>query len=407
MNRYVAQYRAGLDALAADQRVRTRRIVHSAQGPHIDIEASDHRLRRPVLSFASNDYLGLADDPRIAQAFREGIDCYGVGAGASHLLGGHFASHHALEAAAASFAGFERALYFSTGYMANLAAVTALAGRGDAVFSDKLNHACLNDGAFLSRAEFKRYAHGDLAQLEALLASSSCERKLITTDAVFSMDGDIADIAALLALAERYDALLLIDDAHGFGVLGQRGRGTLEHLGLLDTHGRCTNDRIVYMATLGKAAGVSGAFVAGSDAIIEWILQTARPYIFTTAAPPAICHALLKSLDIIASEPERRERLRELIAQLRNGLAGSHYRLLPSNTAIQPIIVGDNAAALSLAEALLECDIWAPAIRPPTVPAGTARLRISLSAAHTSAQVQKLVDALHDVEHIVAEPNTP
>lgn len=407
MNRYVAQYRAGLDALAADQRLRKRRVVRSAQGSRIEIEAGDHGPRRHVLSFASNDYLGLAADPRIAQAFREGIDCYGVGAGASHLLGGHFESHHAFEAAAASFAGFDRALYFSTGYMANLAAVTALAGRGDAIFADKLNHACLNDGTFLSRAEFKRYAHGDLAQLEGLLAASPSERKLIATDAVFSMDGDIADITALLELAERHDALLLIDDAHGFGVLGQRGRGTLEHLSLLNAQGRCTNDRIVYMATLGKAAGVSGAFVAGSDAINEWILQTARPYIFTTAAPPAICHALLESLDIIASEPERRERLRERIAQLRHGLANTHYRLLPSDTAIQPIIVGDNAAALSLAEALLERGIWAPAVRPPTVPTGTARLRISLSAAHTSAQVQQLVDALRDVEHIVAEPNTP
>jgi 8-amino-7-oxononanoate synthase len=272
--------------------------------------------------------------------------------------------------------------------MANLAIVPALVGRGDAVFADKLNHASLIDAAQLTHADSRRYAHGDVAALSAMLESSSARRKLILTDAVFSMDGDIAPLPELLALAERHDAWLVIDDAHGFGVLGEHGRGSLSHFSLPASR------RVVLMGTLGKAAGVAGAFVAADALVIEWLLQRARSYIFTTAASPITAATLVEAVKLIAAADDGRANLLRHIAQLRAGLAGTRWRLLHSDTAIQPIIVGDNAEAVRVAEALLERGLWVPAIRPPTVPKGTARLRVSLSAAHTEAHIAALVDAL-------------
>lgn len=360
---------------------RTRRLLTTPQRAHVHVDGRDYT------AFCSNDYLGLAADPRLAAAAKAGIDRYGVGAGASHLILGHGSAHHELEIALAGFVGLPQALLFSTGYMANMGVVSALVGRGDAVFADRLNHASLNDAALLSRAAFKRYAHNDLTALERLLQVTPARRRLVIVDAVFSMDGDIAPVPALLELCVRYDAWLLIDDAHGFGVLGAQGRGTLAHFNI-------DSARVMYMATLGKAAGVAGAFVAGSAALIETLVQNARTYIYTTATPPLLAHTLLASLRIIAQDEWRRERLRELILQLRQGLAGSPWRLMPSQTPIQPLLVGGNEQALALSGRLADAGLLVPAIRPPTVPQGTARLRISLSADHTAADVARLVAAL-------------
>jgi 8-amino-7-oxononanoate synthase len=376
---------ADLAALDARGLRRQRRLLETPQSAHVVVDGRD------VVAFCSNDYLGLAADPRLIAAACAGAHASGVGAGASHLILGHTTPHHRLEAALAEFVHLPRALLFSTGYMANIGIVTALAGRHDDVFADKLNHASLNDAALLSRANFKRYAHGDLAALEALLATSIACRKLVVTDAVFSMDGDIAPVPRLLQLCERYDAWLVVDDAHGFGVLGADGGGVLRHFNL-------ASPRIVYMATLGKAAGVSGAFVAGESDVIETLVQSARTYIYTTATPPLLAHALLASLDIIAREHGRRELLARLIDQFKQGVAGMRWQLMPSDTAIQPLVIGGNAEALRVSAALAERGVLVPAILPPTVPPGSARLRISLSAAHTGQDVARLVDALRQVE---------
>jgi len=365
---------------------RRRRTLAAPCGPLAVVDG------KPLISFCSNDYLGLAADQALIAAACAGAQAWGVGSGASHLVSGHQSPHQALEEKLAAFTGFARALLLSAGYMANLAIVPALVGRGDAVFADKLNHASLIDAVQLSRADSQRYSHGDLAMLERLLAKSTARRKLIVTDAVFSMDGDLAPLPGLLELAERYDAWLVIDDAHGFGVLGEHGRGTLAHYAI-DPN----NPRLVYMGTLGKAAGASGAFIAASQQVIEWLLQRARTYIFTTGASPLIACALLASIDLIAADEERRTHLRELAEQLRAGLAATRWQLLPSPTAIQPVIIGDNHEALHVAGALYERGFWVPAIRPPTVPKGTARLRVSLSAAHTAEQVAALVAALQDL----------
>jgi 8-amino-7-oxononanoate synthase len=371
-----------LDALAAEGLQRRRRVLDSPCGPVCTVDG------REVISFCSNDYLGLANNPQLIATAQAAAAQWGVGSGASHLVSGHLRPHEALEVALAEFVGFPRALSFSTGYMANLAIVPALVGRGDAVFADKLNHASLIDAAQLTHADSRRYAHGDVAALSAMLESSSARRKLILTDAVFSMDGDIAPLPELLELAERHDAWLVIDDAHGFGVLGEHGRGSLSHFSLPASR------RVVLMGTLGKAAGVAGAFVAADALVIEWLLQRARSYIFTTAASPITAATLVKAVKLIAAADDGRANLVRHIAQLRAGLAGTRWRLLHSDTAIQPIIVGDNAEAVRIAEALLERGLWVPAIRPPTVPKGTARLRVSLSAAHTEAHIAALVDAL-------------
>lgn len=368
---------------------RRRRTLDSAQGPRVVVDGKQY------VAFCSNDYLGLASHPALIAAAQAGAAAYGVGAGASHLVLGHACAHEHLEDELAAFVGLPRALLFSTGYMANLGVVTALLGREDAVFADRLNHASLNDACLLARAQFKRYAHNDLAQLEKLLAATNARRKMIVADAVFSMDGDIAPVPALLALADRYNAWLLLDDAHGFGVLGAGGRGVLQHFGMHYAH----TSRVIYMATLGKAAGVFGAFVAGDETLIETLMQRARTYIYTTAMPPLLACAASKSIGLIAAGASLRQQLAENIIQLKQILTETPlkgWQLLPSITAIQPLVIGDNRVAIEVAEHLAARGVLVPAIRPPTVPQGTARLRISLSAAHTQNDVRVLGDALID-----------
>ncbi|MBP6077139.1 MAG: 8-amino-7-oxononanoate synthase [Nitrosomonas sp.] len=366
---------------------RFRQVVESPQATHITINGHDY------LAFSSNDYLGLANHPNLIQSVCEGAQQYGVGAGASHLIHGHSAAHHRLEDALAQFVGFPQALLFSTGYMANIGVVTALVGREDAIFADKLNHASLNDAALLSRAKFIRYTHLDLAALEQRLAATNVRRKLVISDAVFSMEGDIAPIPQLVALCEKYHALLLLDDAHGFGVLGKQGRGSL----FMHDHLKNHSPNIVYMATLGKAAGVFGAFVAAQAEIIETLIQSARSYIYTTATPPLLAHALLASLRLIEQDEWRREALARNIAQLKEALQSSPWQLLPSSTPIQPLLIGDNDETVRISQGLRERGILVPAIRPPTVPQGTARLRISLSATHQPQDIRHLTQTLHEL----------
>jgi 8-amino-7-oxononanoate synthase len=361
--------------------LRRRFARQGPQGPRIAVDG------REYLAFCSNDYLGLANHPRIVKAAVEAAERHGVGQGASHLLSGHSVVHERLESALAQFVRMPRALHFSSGYQANIGAIGALAGPEDTVFSDALNHASLIDGARLSRARVVRYPHLDLDFLDKALAPSTRGGKVVVTDAVFSMDGDIAPVAALLELCERHDALLLLDDAHGFGVLGAQGRGTPAHFEL-------SSPRIVYVGTLGKAAGVSGAFVAGTQEVIETVLQRARSYIYTTAAPAMLAAAVEASLELIRTEEWRRERLRGLVASLKRALPG--IGLKPSDTPIQPLVLGANAAALHAAASLRERGIIVPAIRPPTVPEGTARLRISLSAAHDEQDVLRLAAMLRE-----------
>ena len=364
--------------------LRRRFSREGAQGPRIVVEG------REFLAFCSNDYLGLANHPRIVQAAVEAAARYGVGQGASHLLSGHSVVHERVESALAQFVRMPRALHFSSGYQANIGAITALAGPEDAVFSDELNHASLIDGVRLSRARVIRYPHADLDALSEALAASEARTRLIVTDAVFSMDGDVAPVPALLDLCERHDALLVLDDAHGFGVLGRQGRGTPEHFGV-------RSKRIVYVGTLGKAAGVSGAFVAGGEEVIETILQRARTYVYTTAAPAMLAAAVEASIALIHDEEWRREQLRMLIDRLGRELHLTGVALAPSYTPIQPLVLGGNERALGAAAKLRELGILVPAIRPPTVPEGTARLRISLSAAHSEQDIARLAAALREV----------
>lgn len=368
------------EALQARAQLRSQRIQHGPCSPQ------QSRDGRNFLAFASNDYLGLAAAPELVEAAREGASRWGVGAGASHLVSGHTAVHEELDQALARFVGMEAALGFSTGYLANLAVIPALVGREDEIFADRLNHASLVDAALLSRATFTRYAHADMAALRSRLETSKARRRLIVSDAVFSMDGDVAPLRELLALAEEFDAWLLIDDAHGFGVLGPQGRGSLAEAELHSA-------RLILMGTLGKAAGVAGAFVAGAGALIEWLLQSARAYIFTTAAPPLLAAATLRALSLIEAGDARRAHLQSLIAALRTALSGREA-LLPSRTAIQPLILGSNETCLARSQALEHAGIHVPAIRPPTVPVGQARLRISLSAAHTHEDLARLIAAL-------------
>lgn len=384
---------ARLAALDTAHLRRRRRVTEPADGAR-----DGARLRvdgREMLAFCSNDYLALAGHPALTEAACAGARAFGVGAGASPLVSGHSAANEVLEHELAAFTGLPRALYFYAGYATNIGIVPALVGEGDALFSDALNHACLIDGARLSRARIHRYAHADLAGLATQLAASPARRKLVISDAVFSMDGDVADIAALLALCERHDALLLLDDAHGFGVRGPQGRGSLAAAGLT---GQGASRRVLYMATLGKAAGVAGAFVAGTADLVEWLLQKTRSYVFATAAPALLACALRASLRLIEHEEGRRARLRRLVARLREGLqpvlARTGWRLGASDTPIQPLLIGANAQALAVMEGLREQGLWVPAIRPPTVPEGTARLRIALSAAHSDGDVDRLVQAL-------------
>lgn len=366
---------------------RVRRIADTACSAHMTVDG------RAIVSFASNDYLGLAAHPALVEAFAEGARRYGSGSGGSHLLGGHSRAHARLEDELAAFSGgfcdAPRALYFSTGYMANLAALTALTGRGAAIFSDSLNHASLIDGTRLSRADIHVYPHGDVDTLAAQLAASTAETKLIVTDTVFSMDGTIAPLPRLMALAEAHGAWLVIDDAHGFGVLGPQGRGAPAAYDL-------RSPNLIYVGTLGKAAGVAGAFVIAHETLIEWMIQRARSYIFTTAAPPSVAHAVSASLALIGGDEgeARRAHLAALIERTRAILRNTRWQPIDSATAVQPLVIGENDATLAAMRAMDAHGLWVPAIRPPTVPAGTSRLRVSLSAAHSFDDLARLEAAL-------------
>lgn len=341
---------------------------------------------RDCLVFCSNDYLGLADHPEVAAALARAATAYGTGSGAAHLISGHHPEHVALERDLAEAVGRPRALLFSTGYMANMGVINALTEPGDVVFEDALNHASLLDGGWLSRGRMQRYAHGDVAALETAMTAATGPA-LIVSDAVFSMDGELAPLPALAALAARRQALLVVDDAHGFGVLGD-GAGAVAHCGLSDA------DAPVYVGTLGKAIGTFGAFVAGSETLIEYLVQRARTYIYTTAPPPALAAATRTALALARRDGWRRERLTELVGRFRAGAERLGLPLMDSATPIQPLLVGDATRAMALGARLLEAGYWVTPIRPPTVPAGTARLRITLSAAHTPAQVDGLLEAL-------------
>ncbi len=412
MLNHLARQLAERDAQAMRRR---RRVTETACAPQQQVSPSadaGHAIDpaavpRELLAFCSNDYLGLANHPALIEAWAEGARLYGVGSGASHLISGHSRAHALLEDDLADMLSPHlpevRALTFGTGYLANLALLTALGDENTSIYSDVLNHASLFDGARLAKAAAYTYPHHDLAGLERRLAACRSPRKLIVTDGVFSMDGDLARVPELLALAERFDAWIVVDDAHGFGVLGEQGRGVLSHFGL-------RSERLICMGTLGKAAGVGGAFVAAHRIVIDWLVQSARAYIYTTAAPPAMAHTLRASLRIIrgAEGDQRRRHLGELIGALRGGLpaalgalpgetagaAAAGWHLTESLTAIQPLIVGGSAEALAAAAALESQGLWVPAIRPPTVPAGSARLRITLSAAHRAADVDRLLAAL-------------
>ena len=376
---------AELARLEQQQRYRRRRIIQSPQG--VELESDGRRLR----SFCSNDYLGLANHPEVKQAFIRGAEKWGVGSGASHLVCGHTSAHHALEEALAEFSGRPRALLFSTGYMANSGTIAALCGRGDAVFEDRLNHASLLDGGLLSQARLQRYAHNDADALANKLAVPRDGNKLVVTDGVFSMDGDLAPLPQLSEVCRSHDALLMVDDAHGLGVLGEHGGGTLEHYGL-----DCDQVPLL-VGTLGKAFGTFGAFVAGSEPMIEHLIQKARSYIYTTAMPAAVAEATLASLKIIQREQERRLHLQALIKRFRSGAAQLGLNLMDSPTPIQPLLIGNDADALRMSEALEAQGLLISAIRPPTVPEGTARLRITLCADHSETDIDQLLSALEAV----------
>ena len=361
---------------------RRRRIVEGPQQPEAIIDG------KKVLSFCSNDYLGLANHPEVKVAFIKGVEHYGVGSGAAHLINGHSKAHHALEEELAEFTGYPRALLFSTGYMANLGVAQALVGKGDSVIEDRLNHASLIDGGLLSGARLMRYQHNDVDDLEKKLSSRSAGEKLVLSDGVFSMDGDIANVAGLVNRCKQNNAWLMIDDAHGFGVLGENGCGTLEH-----THTNI-NDVPIYMATLGKALGTSGAFIAGDEDLIETLIQQARTYIYTTATPPAVAEATRASLKLVQNRPELRTTLIDNIQYFRTCCEQASIPVSESQTAIQPIIIGDTETTVGISNQLFEQGILLTAIRPPTVPKGTARLRITLSAAHTQQQIDRLIEAM-------------
>lgn len=365
----------------AEDLYRRRPLLESPQGPEVIIDG------QPMLAFCSNDYLGLANHPEVIAALRAGAERWGVGGGASHLVNGHCGPHHELELALAEFTGRPRALLFSTGYMANLGTVTALVGKGDSVLEDRLNHASLLDAGLLSGARFSRYLHNDAASLASRLEKSE-GNTLVVTDGVFSMDGDLADLPALCAKARDKGAWVMVDDAHGFGPLGANGGGIVEHFRL------GMDDVPVLVGTLGKAFGTAGAFVAGSEELIETLIQFARPYIYTTSQPPAVACATLKSLELLRAESWRRDHLNALIARFRAGAQSIGLSLMDSPTPIQPILIGGSAQAMALSAELRQRGLLVGAIRPPTVPAGTARLRVTLSASHSEAQVDRLLAAL-------------
>ncbi|MDH5571202.1 MAG: 8-amino-7-oxononanoate synthase [Gammaproteobacteria bacterium] len=374
---------------------RRRRIMQTPQGVKVTIADCE------FLNFCSNDYLGLANHPEVIKSFQQAASHYGVGSGSAHLINGHSQLHHQLEEALAGFVNRPRALLFSTGYMANLGVISALLGRGDTVFEDRLNHASLIDAGILSRAKLQRYAHNDMQALEAALRSSSInssiKEKLIVTDGVFSMDGDVAPVTELAGLAQQYDALLMVDDAHGIGVLGKTGAGLLEQENLDATQVP------VLMGTLGKALGTFGAFVAGDEVLIESLINNARSYVYTTAMPAAIAAATLTSLQLLQTESWRREKLQANIQQFKKGAAQLALPLMASDTAIQPLLTGDAHQALALSQQLSAAGYLISAIRPPTVPEGTARLRITLSAEHTEQHINSLLEILASLFNRVNE----
>ena len=388
MSRVETALAARLAEQAAAGRGRRRRTVvaRDAGGVRVNVEG------RECIAFCSNDYLGLADHPHVVAAFCAAAQRWGVGSGAAHLVSGHDAEHHALEEELAAFVGRPRALLFSTGYMANLAVASVLVGRGDHVIEDRLNHASLLDAGLASGARFARYAHGDASALQRKLQRAGTDAHvLVMTDGVFSMDGDIAPLAAIADVCRNSGAHLLVDDAHGFGVLGRTGAGAVEEAGL------GVDDVPVLMCTLGKALGTFGAFVAGSNVLIEALLQRARPYIYTTALPPAVAAATRAALRVLQDEPARRERVLAHAERFREGLADLGLASMPSRTPIQPMLVGDEAAAVAASDALFDRGWWVPAIRPPTVPAGTSRLRFTFSASHTTEQVEQLLATLDEL----------
>ena len=369
----------------AEHLYRSRKVLESPQSVEPIIDG------KKVLSFCSNDYLGLANHPDLINSFKKAADKYGVGSGSAHLVSGHSVEHHALEEELANFMGTERALLFSTGYMANLGVVSALCDRHSEIYEDKLNHASLLDAALLSRAKRIRYPHLDITNLEQRLSESNANDKYIVSDGVFSMDGDLAPLEKIVGIAERNSTTLMIDDAHGIGVLGNKGRGIVEHFNL------DTKQVPIIVGTLGKAFGTAGAFVTGSEELIETLIQKSRSYIFTTAMPAAVAAATRESLKIVEKENWRREKLKSLIAQFRKGASEIGLQLIDTITPIQPVIVGSSESALALSEKLLEKNILISAIRPPTVSEGTARLRVTFSATHTEKHVNELLDVLSEV----------
>lgn len=361
---------------------RHRQVLQSPQGVEVVVD------NQRYVNFSSNDYLSLANHPKVIEALADGARKWGAGSGAAHLVTGHSSPHHALEEELAEFTGRARALLFSTGYMANLGAVSALLGRGDTVFEDRLNHASLIDAGILSRAKLNRYGHADASDLAARLDTSDSEAKLVVTDGVFSMDGDLAPLPELVQACQKNDAWLMVDDAHGIGTVGSQGRGCLEHYQLN------TEAVPILVGTLGKAFGTFGAFIAGSETLIESLIQQARSYIYTTALPPAVAEATRASLCLIQTESWRREKLQHLVKRFRQGAGELGLPLMNSFTPIQPLVLGDTARALTVSQRLREQGFLVSAIRPPTVPEGTARLRITFSAEHEEAHVDRLLSAL-------------
>jgi len=378
-----------LEERRAQSLYRSRRVVNGPQGVTIKVDGKD------LINFCSNDYLGLANHPEVIKAFKKGADDYGVGAGASHLINGHSHAHHILEESLAEFVGRPRALLFSTGYMANLGIVSALLDSKDVIFEDRLNHASLIDAGRLSGARLHRYLHADPESLRHFLSkaatrSNEC-RHLVVTDGVFSMDGDIAPLLDLANMASQQNAWLMVDDAHGLGVLGNNGRGTIDHFGL------SIDEVPILMGTLGKAFGTFGAFAAGSEALIETLVQQSRTYIYTTAMPPAVAVATLESLRLLQSEGWRREKLQNLIQRFRNGALELGVTIEESLTPIQPILIGDVRKTVTISNALYRKGIFVSAIRPPTVPENSSRLRITFSADHTEEHIDQLLAALESV----------
>jgi 8-amino-7-oxononanoate synthase len=374
-----------LDRLRQTHRYRQRRTVEARQGVLYQVAG------RELVNFCSNDYLGLAQDPALLTAAAESLHRFGLGSGAAHLISGHSREHADLEAELADFLGCQRALLFSTGYMANLGAISALLGRHDQLFEDRLNHASLVDAAQLARVRCRRYPHLDWRALERSLQQAPSAVRLVATDSVFSMDGDRAPLTELADLCERHQAYLLADEAHALGVIGPDGRGALAEAGLRPTGGT------LMMGTLGKALGTFGAFLTGDAELIETLLQRARPFIYTTASPPALAAATRVALRLIREQAWRRDRLAELVARFRRSAADLGLSLLPSDTPIQPLLLGSEARALSWSERLWQAGLWVGAIRPPTVPEGSARLRVTFSATHTDEQLEQLLRALAEL----------